>query len=84
MTDRIVSYTKPIIDNPNEIYNKLININITDREGRKEHVQYDKNARKSINYNDLTLCPWCGCVYYKLSYNDYILLCNSIWNSCFK
>ena len=55
--DKITSYKDKIIDNIEEIYNKILSCNITDKKIRKEH---NKNlAIKYKNSND-NICPKCG------------------------
>lgn len=60
LKSKILSYENIIIDNPNEIYNTLLNQNITERSERKEHTKYAKNIKNTRKINDPTKCPWCG------------------------
>lgn len=55
--DKITSYKEEIIDNIEEVYNKILSCNITDKKIRKEH---NKNLNiKYKNSND-NICPKCG------------------------
>ena len=57
----IQSYTTVIIENPNNIYNKILSLNITDSRIKKQHIKNVKEIQKhSINNCDSTKCPWCG------------------------
>lgn len=60
LLDKITSYKEDIIENPNELYEIINNLNITDKAERKVHV---KNAREIKNNKDEELknkCPKCG------------------------
>lgn len=60
LLDKITSYKEDIIGNPNELYEIINNLNITDKAERKVHV---KNAREIKNNKDEELknkCPKCG------------------------
>ncbi len=60
LIDKITSYKEDIIENPNEIYEIINNLNITDKVERKVHV---KNAREIKSNKDEELknkCPKCG------------------------
>ena len=60
LLDKIASYKEDIIENPNELYEIINNLNITDKAERKVHV---KNAREIKNNKDEELknkCPKCG------------------------
>ena len=54
--DKILSYKEELIDNIDDIYNKLVISNITDKNIRKVHV---KNLRSKYN-SDNNICPRCG------------------------
>ena len=43
----ILSFQNKLIDNPNDILEKIKNLNIKDRKVRKEHI----NNQKIINFN---------------------------------
>lgn len=60
LTNKITAYRTQIIDNPSEIYRRLNNLNIIDKEKRKEHIQYAKNVNKQKEFNGSNICPWCG------------------------
>lgn len=60
LIDKIISYKEDIIENPNELYEIITNLNITDKVERKVHV---KNAREIKSNKDEELknkCPKCG------------------------
>lgn len=60
LIDKITSYKEDIIENTNEIYEIINNLNITDKVERKVHV---KNAREIKSNKDEELknkCPKCG------------------------
>lgn len=60
LINKITSYKEDIIENPNEIYEIINNLNITDKVERKVHV---KNAREIKSNKDEELknkCPKCG------------------------
>ena len=60
LIDKITSYKEDIIENPNELYEIITNLNITDKVERKVHV---KNAREIKSNKDEELknkCPKCG------------------------
>lgn len=60
LIDKITSYKEDIIENPNEIYEIINSLNITDKVERKVHV---KNAREIKSNKDEELknkCPKCG------------------------
>lgn len=49
MLDKIASYKEEVIGNPNELYEIINNLNITDKAERKVHV---KNAREIKSNKD--------------------------------
>lgn len=58
--DKITSYKEEVIGNPNELYEIINYLNITDKAERKVHV---KNAREIKSNKDEELknkCPKCG------------------------
>lgn len=60
LIDKITSYKEEVIENPNELYEIITNLNITDKVERKVHV---KNAREIKSNKDEELknkCPKCG------------------------
>lgn len=57
IVSKILSYKDAIIDNKEEIIDKIINSNITDANIKKEHV---KNIREKNINKDLNKCPKCG------------------------
>ncbi len=56
ITNKILSYDKEIISNPNEIYKILKNSNIKNKKMKKEHI----NNIQNNNIKDMTKCPKCG------------------------
>ena len=46
----ILSFQNKLIDNPNDILEKIKNLNIKDRKVRKEHIK-NINNQKIINFN---------------------------------
>lgn len=58
LIDKIKSYTDVIIDNEDEIVDKIVISNITDIKIKKEHI---KNIRDNIIDKDINKCPKCGC-----------------------
>lgn len=58
LLDKILSYNNEIIDNVDDIYNKILSSNIIDKKIRKEHVKNLRN--KYSNKDDNNICPRCG------------------------
>ena len=61
LNSTIMSYTKEILPNSEEIYNKVLAINITDKEEKKKHVSEVKKIQKekAIPKGE-NICPMCG------------------------
>lgn len=57
LLDTIKSYRAEVIQNKEEIYNKLSSLNIIDKKRRKEHIKYIKT---NIVKYDSNICPKCG------------------------
>lgn len=55
--DKIMSYKEELINNTNEIYDKLIENNVKDRKIKKEHIE---NIKRNTEKNDFSKCPKCG------------------------
>jgi hypothetical protein len=55
--EKIISYNDVIIENEEELYNIIVNSNITDKKRRKEHNKNLHNKYKNSNDN---ICPKCG------------------------
>ena len=53
----IKSYKEEVINNYNEIYELLVNLNINDKRIKKEHI---KSIRTNINGSSTNVCPKCG------------------------
>ena len=57
----ILSYTNEILPENNEIYNKIIELRITDKNIKKEHNKRIKQIEKERNNHiDKNKCPFCG------------------------
>lgn len=56
----ILSYKETILDNYNEIYKVIDNLNIVDKDKRKEHIKYAKEIKKNKSINENNCCPKCG------------------------
>ena len=57
----IQSYTTAIIEDSDNIYNKILSLNITDSKIKKQHIKKVKEIQKNNTNNfDSTKCPWCG------------------------
>lgn len=54
----ILSYKETILDNYNEIYKVIYNLNIVDKDKRKEHIKYVREIKKNKEINNC--CPKCG------------------------
>ena len=57
---KIEEFKDIIIDNPDEIYNKLLKLNITDRGARKQHNKYANSRKKETEMTNSNICPMCG------------------------
>lgn len=57
INDSIKSYKEEVINNYNEIYELLMNLNIKDKRIKKEHI---KNIKTNIRDNSTFVCPKCG------------------------
>lgn len=60
LLDKILSYKEEVLPNYEEIYNKLQNLNITDKNKRKKHVKQTKNIKKEKEEQNINKCPKCG------------------------
>ena len=60
LNSTILSYQEKIIDNYKEIYDKLLKLNIVDKEERKKHVEYARKVKKEKEIKDINRCPICG------------------------
>ncbi len=56
----ILSYKETILDNYNEIYKIIDNLNIVDKDKRKEHIKYAKEIKNNKEINSKNTCPKCG------------------------
>lgn len=56
----ILSYKKKIIDNYNEIYKTIVNLNIVDKKRRTQHISYEKEIKNNKEINQENTCPKCG------------------------
>lgn len=56
----ILSYKEKIIDNYDEIYRIIDNLNIVDKNKRKEHINYAKEVKNNKSINKENCCPKCG------------------------
>lgn len=56
----ILSYKEKILDNYNEIYKIIDNLNIVEKEKRNEHIKYAKEIKNSKEINQKNICPRCG------------------------
>lgn len=57
---KILSYKEDVLPNYEEIYNKLLDINIIDKSKRKKHVKQAKNIKKEKEQQSVNKCPKCG------------------------
>ena len=60
LLDKILSYKEEVLPNYEEIYNKLLDINIIDKSKRKKHVKQAKNIKKEKEQQSVNKCPKCG------------------------
>ena len=60
LLEKILSYREEVLPNYEEIYNKLLNINIIDKNKRKKHVKQAKNIKKEKEQQSINKCPKCG------------------------
>ena len=58
--EKIYSYKTEIINNVDEIVEKILNNNITDKRIRKEHIEIIRN--KYVDDKDISTCPKCGSI----------------------
>lgn len=56
----ILSYKEKILDNYNDIYIIIDNLNIVEKEKRNEHIKYVKEIKNSKEINNKNICPKCG------------------------
>ena len=57
INDKITSYKEEIIDNVEELKEKIIINNIVDKDKRREHIEIINKTKKEYNENN---CPKCG------------------------
>lgn len=55
LNEIIQSYTAKIIENSNNIYDKILSLNIEDPQIKKQHIRNIKELQKNNSK-----CPWCG------------------------
>ena len=60
LLEKIKSYNIKIIDNKEEIYNKIKLSNITNKIQRKKHIMNAKKYKKQKEIENKNKCPWCG------------------------
>ena len=60
LIDKIYSYQEVIINNEEEIYESINNLNIIDKKQRKEHVRNAKKIKNSKDESFKNKCPKCG------------------------
>ena len=60
LLEKIKSYNIKIIDNKEEIYNKIKSSNITNKIERKHHIKNAKKYKKQKEIENKNKCPWCG------------------------
>ena len=56
----ILSYSREVLTNYQDLYNRLLSFNITDKEALKQHVKMAKKKQINNNINSLNKCPRCG------------------------
>ena len=57
INEKILSYQKEVLENTEEIYNKLASSNIKDKNIKREHIN---NIKNNICKKDANKCPKCG------------------------
>ena len=57
INEKILSYQKEVLENTEEIYNKLASSNIKDKNIKREHIN---NIKNNICKKDTNKCPKCG------------------------
>lgn len=55
----ILSYKETMLDNYNEIYKIIDNLNIVDKEKRNKHIKYAKEIKNSNKINNKNICSKC-------------------------
>ena len=60
LLDKITSYKEEVIGNPNELYEIINNLNITDKAERKNHVRNAKLIKNNKDEEFKDRCPRCG------------------------
>ena len=60
MINKINAYKEPIINNADELYEKVMKLNIVDKEQRKQHVTYAKEVKTLNEEESKNKCPKCG------------------------
>lgn len=56
----ILSYRETILDNFQDVYKKLNDINIIDMNKRSEHIKYVKDLKRQKDIKQDNICPKCG------------------------
>lgn len=59
LLDKITSYKEDIIENPNELYEIITNLNITDKVERKVHVKNTREIKSNKDEELKNKCPKC-------------------------
>lgn len=57
IVEKILSFKKEVLENTEEIYNKLVSNNIKDKKIKREHIN---NIKNNIIKKDTSKCPKCG------------------------
>lgn len=60
LLNKINGYKEPIINNADELYEKVMKLNIVDKEQRKQHVTYVKEVKTLNEEESKNKCPKCG------------------------
>ena len=60
LLDKITSYKEEVIGNPNELYEIINNLNITDKAERKVHVKKAREIKSNKDEELKNKCPKCG------------------------
>lgn len=60
LNETILSYKVPILDNYNELYKIINDLNIVEKEKRNEHIKKVKKIKKEKEINQKNICPKCG------------------------
>ena len=60
LVPKISEFNDEIVDEPQKIYEKLLELNITGSKARKQHNEYANQVKNSKEANDINKCPKCG------------------------